>query len=248
MFNNIQTVNAHCDVPCGIYDPSAAIISALSVIRMIDLMDEKTQNKPENEAQYLNDMARYITVKEQEAIKCKEEIRIIWGDFIKTPHLEEYPEIHQIVHNIMAKGGAAKQHASRAKAMELLEEVNKFAEIFWAIKGVEIKRVKAPYAPNEEVVYPILQMILKLFKIQGDSLYPLYKDGQRVLCIKLFKFNKLNINDIVVFEKQNYGLMIKQIKSIEQHNIYVEGTDSLSIDSRNFGSIKKEEIKYKVLF
>jgi len=156
MFNNIQTVNAHCDVPCGIYDPSAALISALSVVRMIDLMNAKMEMKPDNEAQFLNDMARYIAVKEEEAIKCKEEVRIIWGDFIKPPHIDQYPQIHQIVHNIMAKGGAAKQHASREKAMELLEEVNKFAEIFWAIKGLETKRLKAPYAPNEEVVYPVI--------------------------------------------------------------------------------------------
>ena len=153
---NIQTVNAHCDVPCGIYDPSAALISALSVVRMIDLINAKIEMKPENEAQYLNDMTRYIAVKEEEAIKCKEEIRIIWGDFIKAPHIEQYPEIHQIVHNIMAKGGAAKQHASREKAMELLEEVNKFAEIFWKIKGIETKKVKAPNLPNEEIIYPIL--------------------------------------------------------------------------------------------
>lgn len=156
MFKNIETVNAHCDVPCGIYDPHTAQVAALSVIRMIDLMDAKVADKPENEAQYLNDMARYIAVKEEEAIKCKDEVRIIWGDFIKAPHIEANPEIHQIVHNIMAKGGAAKQHASRAKAMELLDEVNKFAEIFWKLKGIETKRAKAPYAPNEELVYPVL--------------------------------------------------------------------------------------------
>jgi len=152
----LEKIKAHCDVPCGIYDPSAAQIAALSVIRMVDLMEAKMQMKPENEAQYLNDMARYIAVKEEEAIKCKEEIRIIWGDFIKPPHVSQFPEVHQIVHNIMAIGGAAKQHVSREKAMELLEEVNKFAEIFWEIKGVETKRVKAPYAPNEEVVSPVL--------------------------------------------------------------------------------------------
>ena len=50
---------------------------------------------------YHNDMARYVAVKESEAIKCKEEIRIIWGDFIKPPQIAENPEIHTIVHNIM---------------------------------------------------------------------------------------------------------------------------------------------------
>jgi nickel superoxide dismutase len=101
-------------------------------------------------------MARYIATKEKEAVKCKEEIAIIWGDFIKPPQIEEYPEIHTIVHNIMMLASASKQHTSREKAMALLAEVNKFAEIFWKIKGVKTKVSKSPYAPNEDVVYPIL--------------------------------------------------------------------------------------------
>ena len=56
----------------------------------------------------------------------------------------------------MMLASAAKQHTSRDKAMELLAEVNKFAEIFWAIKGVETKVVKAPYMPGEDVVNPVL--------------------------------------------------------------------------------------------
>lgn len=150
---DLKEVNAHCDVPCGIYDPSAAQIAALSVIRMVDLMEAAQKD---DDLAYHNSMARYVAVKESEAIKCKEEIRIIWGDFIKPPQIEEYPEIHTIVHNIMMLGGAAKQHASREKAMALLAEVNKFAEIFWKIKGVETKVAKSPYAPNEDVVYPVL--------------------------------------------------------------------------------------------
>ena len=40
--------------------------------------------------------------------------------------------------------------------MELLAEVNKFAEIFWGIRGVKTKVVKSPYAPNEDVLYHVL--------------------------------------------------------------------------------------------
>lgn len=149
----LNEVKAHCDVPCGIYDPIVAQIAALSVIRMVDLM---LAAEPKHDTTYHNDMARYVAVKETEAIKCKEEIRIIWGDFIKPPQLAENPEIHTVVHNIMMLGGAAKQHASREKAMALLAEVNKFAEIFWKIKGVKTKVAKSPYAPNEDVVYPVL--------------------------------------------------------------------------------------------
>ncbi len=150
---NINEVKAHCDVPCGIYDPSAAQIAALSVIRMVDLMHAADKS---DDVAYHNDMARYVAVKESEAVKCKEEIRIIWGDFIKPPQIADNPEIHTIVHNIMMLGGAAKQHASREKAMALLAEVNKFAEIFWKLKGVETKVATSPYAPNEDVVYPVL--------------------------------------------------------------------------------------------
>lgn len=151
---NLKEVKAHCDVPCGIYDPIVAQIAALSVVRMVDLMLAADANA--HDVSYHNDMARYVAVKESEAIKCKEEIRIIWGDFIKPPQIADNPEIHTIVHNIMMLGGAAKQHASREKAMELLAEVNKFAEIFWKIKGIATKVAKSPYAPNENVVYPVL--------------------------------------------------------------------------------------------
>ena len=89
--------------------------------------------------------------------------------------------------------------------------------------------------------------MIKLFKIEGDSLYPFLKDGQRVLCIKAFNFLKLNLNDFIVFEKQGYGLMIKQIVSIEDKGFFVKGTDSHSIDSRDFGLLLEDEIEYKVI-
>ncbi len=147
----IESVKAHCDIPCGIYDPITAQIAALSVIRMVDLM---TQLEESDKLEYLNTVARHIALKETEAEKVKHEVRIIWGDFIKGPQIEKYPHIHILVHNIMLLGSANKQHVSRAKAMELLDEVNNFAQIFWEIKGVETKRIKANYFPNEEIVVP----------------------------------------------------------------------------------------------
>lgn len=147
----IDTVKAHCDVPCGIYDPIAAQIAALSVIRMIDLMEGLEKN---DSLEYINTISRHIAVKEEEAEKVKHEVRIIWGDFIKPPMIEKYPNIHSLVHKIMSLGSANRQHVSREKAVELLEAVNEFAEIFWDLKGVETKKVKANYAPNEEIVVP----------------------------------------------------------------------------------------------
>ena len=90
--------------------------------------------------------------------------------------------------------------------------------------------------------------MIRLFKVSGHSLFPILQDGQRVFCIKLFNFSKLKISDIVVFEKAPHGLMVKQIKSIDNDAYFVQGTDAYSIDSRDFGSIEKNQIKYKVLF
>jgi len=148
-----ESAHAHCDVPCGIYDPIVAQIAALSVVRMVDQIVALEKS---DDVHYFNTMSRYVAVKESEAIKCKEEIRIIWGDFIKAPQLEKHPELHTITHNIMMLGGAAKQQVSREKAMALLDEVNKFAAIFWELKGIATKVAKSPYLPNEDVVYPVL--------------------------------------------------------------------------------------------
>lgn len=151
---NVQEVQAHCDIPCGIYDPSKAIVSALTVIRMTDLLDAHKEVK--QSVDYLNEVSRYIGEKERHAEEVKHEIRVIWGDFIKPAHIEKYPELHELTHSIMMAASQAKQTVSKEASLDLLEKVNKFAEIFWAIKGVETKRVVAPYAPAKEVVYPAI--------------------------------------------------------------------------------------------
>jgi nickel superoxide dismutase len=119
---------------------------------MIDLMDEL---KGEGKA-YENSMSRYVTVKEEHAEKAKHEIRVIWGDFIKPDHVEKYPNLHQMVHQVMALGSKSRQTKDRQTAVDLVEAINAFAEVFWAIKGVNTKRAKAPYAPALEIVYPDL--------------------------------------------------------------------------------------------
>ena len=90
--------------------------------------------------------------------------------------------------------------------------------------------------------------MLQIFKISGDSLYPFYKNGERVVCRKVFKSTKINVDDTVVFEKENYGAMIKKVKLVQDDAYFVEGTNPYSIDSRDFGTLSQKELKYKVLF
>lgn len=147
-----ESAKAHCDVPCGIYDPITAQINALTVVRMIDLMDGLEGAGKD----YDNSMSRYIAVKEEHAEKAKHEIRIIWGDYIKAQHLEQFSDLHDLTHQIMQLGSKCRQTRDRAAAVEFVEAINKFAEAFWATKGVATKRAKAPYAPALEMVYPDL--------------------------------------------------------------------------------------------
>jgi nickel superoxide dismutase len=146
---------AHCDIPCGIYDPISAQIDALTVVRMMDLMHD-LEKAGQKGAEYQNSMARYVQVKEEHAENCKREVRVIWGDFIKPEHVDQYPELNPLVHKIMKLGSKSRQTVDRQAGEDLLEAVNRFAEIFWKIKGVGTKRAKAPYAPALEVVYPDL--------------------------------------------------------------------------------------------
>jgi len=152
----IEPARAHCDIPCGIYDPITAQIAALTVIRMVDLMTDLEETHPDKDLSFHNSLARYVAVKEEHAIKCKEEIRVIWGDYIKPNHVKEFPEVHALVHKIMQLGSKSRQTVSRETAVQLLEAVNQFAGMFWKTKGIATKRAKAPYAPAEEVVYPAL--------------------------------------------------------------------------------------------
>ncbi len=151
----IGEASAHCDIPCGIYDPGPALIAAVSVVRLMDIMTEKEASSADPVA-LANFYARCTLRKEEEAEKVKQEIRVIWGDYFKPPLLEKHPEVHGLVHSIMQKASACKQDVHRKDAEALVELVNRFAEIFWFTKSVSIARHPCPYPPNLELVYPVL--------------------------------------------------------------------------------------------
>ncbi|UCH59086.1 MAG: superoxide dismutase, Ni [Anaerolineales bacterium] len=148
--------DAHCDIPCGIYDPSTAQIAALTVVRMMDLMAELEAKGGNKDVSYQNSMARYVAVKEEHAELAKQEIRVIWGDYIKAQHLEKHAGLHDLVHKIMQLGSKSRQTADRETGVQFVAAINQFAEIFWDTKGIATKRAKAPYAPALEMVYPNL--------------------------------------------------------------------------------------------
>jgi nickel superoxide dismutase len=153
---DFEKAQAHCDIPCGIYDPHGAQIAALTVIRMIDLIGEMKQAHQPEDVDYINNMPRYVMVKDQHAELAKREIGTIFGDYMKQEQLDKFPELPGLVHKILQLGSKARQTADRQVGMDLLNGINRFAEIYWATKNIQTKRVKAPYKPGEEIVYPML--------------------------------------------------------------------------------------------
>jgi len=141
----IEDAQAHCDIPCGIYDPATALLAALSVVRLMDIQAEASDQ---------NTFVRCVLQKEEEAEKVKHEVRVIWGDYFKAPQIEKHPQIHELAHAIMQKASACKQGTDRADGEALVDLVNQFAEIFWTTKDVSTERWVSPYPPSLEVVQP----------------------------------------------------------------------------------------------
>jgi nickel superoxide dismutase len=144
-----ETVSAHCDIPCGIYDPHAAQIAALTVLRMNQLME---QGDPSDKAGE-NSFSRYVTVKEEHAEICKKELDILWHDYFKPEHLEKYPDLHTTFWNATKLASKCKQSFDAAAATELLATTDQIAEIFWETKGVPTRKAGSNQAVGGELVY-----------------------------------------------------------------------------------------------
>lgn len=139
-------VKAHCDVPCGIYDPIFSQVAALTVIRMVDIIrDAEEKGRPDT-------VERSLRTKEEHAERVKHEVRILFGDYFKPEHIERYPEIQNLALSIFKTASKCKQEIDREKGIDLLNQVNRLAEIFWTTKNKKVKRVKAPYEIQEEIV------------------------------------------------------------------------------------------------
>ena len=129
----IQIANAHCDIPCGIYDPRDAIQAAQTVIRMTELIEEiDFSGGPSHNL--ANSMARYVHVKEEHAKKAKDDILIIWTDYFKPEHLEKHPDLHSKVWNACKLGSYVKQNVDMDKAKEFKSALEEIGEIFLETK------------------------------------------------------------------------------------------------------------------
>ena len=145
---------AHCDIPCGIYDPHNMQMAAHTVIRLDMLIAEATKAGTAMTPEDRNKMVRCTEVKEQHAELCKHEVAVLWGDYFKPDHVKNFPELHDLVWNTLKLAGKAKQSTDIKAGEDLLASTQKIAEIFWKTKNVETVKVKSFYPSEHEFVYP----------------------------------------------------------------------------------------------
>ncbi len=149
------TVSAHCDIPCGIYDPHAAQVAALTVLRMDQLIAGLQMGGTDKAAMdvYANSLSRYIRTKEDHAELCKKEIDILWHDYFRPEHVEKFPDLHTTVWNANKLASRNKQNADAQAAEELLAATHRIAEIFWETKGVKTRKGPSNQTVGGELVY-----------------------------------------------------------------------------------------------
>lgn len=129
---------AHCDVPCGIYDPSHAQIAAQTVLKMAQLIDDlPTENKTVNDK---NKFIRCVLTKEEHARKCKEELLILWTDYFKPEHLKMFPNLHETFWKAAKLCSINKQEVNIGHATELVKAVDGIAEMFKKSKDAISKK------------------------------------------------------------------------------------------------------------
>ena len=121
------TVSAHCDLPCGVYDPAQARIEAESVKAICDKY--AANDDPAFRT-------RALIIKEQRSELVKHHLWVLWTDYFKPPHFEKYPHLHELFNEAtkLAGAGGTKGELDAAKADELLAKIDEIAEIFWETK------------------------------------------------------------------------------------------------------------------
>ncbi|MFC9243587.1 superoxide dismutase, Ni [Streptomyces sp. NPDC057136] len=118
-------VSAHCDLPCGVYDPAQARIEAESV----KAVQEKYQANEDADFR-----TRSVLIKEQRAELAKHHVSVLWSDYFKPPHFEKYPELHQLVNDTLKALSAAKASNDPATGQKALDLIAQIDTIFWETK------------------------------------------------------------------------------------------------------------------
>ena len=123
-------VSAHCDLPCGVYDPAQARIEAQSV----KAMQTKYQA---NEDPVFRERAVMIIGERSDL--AKHHLAVLWHDYFKAEHFEKYPQLHGLINDTIKKasGTGSKGSTDPASGQALLDGIDEVAKVFWETKGIQ---------------------------------------------------------------------------------------------------------------
>ena len=128
LFAPTLEVSAHCDLPCGVYDPAQARIEAESIKAIIAKVADN--DDPDFRT-------RAILIKEQRSELVKHHLWVLWTDYFKPPHFEKYPQLHELFNKATKQAGAAggKGSMDPAEGQKLLDYIAEIDKIFWETKA-----------------------------------------------------------------------------------------------------------------
>jgi len=126
------TVHAHCDLPCGVYDPEQARIEAESVYKIIEKMGGNSDT---------TFTTRAIAIKEERADLVKHHLDVLWHDYFKQEHLEKVPNLHEMFWNTTKQVSKVKASTDIADARKLLDMIDEVDAAWRATGGAEKTRV-----------------------------------------------------------------------------------------------------------
>src|SRR6266403_1495216 len=115
------TVHAHCDLPCGVYDPAQARIEAESVKGCMEKWGASDDPVFKERA---------VFIKEQRADLVKHHLWVLWTDYFKPEHLEDHPDLHELFWEATKLAGETKGVVDTKVAHKLLDRIGEIDKIF----------------------------------------------------------------------------------------------------------------------
>jgi len=144
IFLPVQKAYAHCDIPCGIYEPTPLQIAAHTVLRMTQLFDEQKND--------IHSVSRIVHVKEEHGALVEKELMTLKNDYFKPEHFEKYPELKNLIKETVELSAKTRQKVDINLAKELVEKSLQVAEIFYRTKGFEPIRIPSGFPTEGELV------------------------------------------------------------------------------------------------
>jgi nickel superoxide dismutase len=132
-----RVVHAHCDLPCGVYDPAQARIEADSVKAIQEMFQDSSQRKPPNWSDTQSEevwRTRALKIKEERADLVKHHLWVLWTDYFKPEHIEKYPDLHEKFWKATKAAGDSKRSEDPTQGQQLLDAIGELDKIFWETK------------------------------------------------------------------------------------------------------------------